>query len=322
VRKEIIGLDPARSADGADHPDKFIPRLRVYVKNDKGEEKYYDAPVTKNRSTDPNDKVVAVGMSDAMDFLGNMGVMIEALGHPEVQAKLQEGAKAAGGDAQKYLDELYSASRPTKKTASRERVDLGDRIVERELDVNGNIVSEKELKKGAAPKVFRPPSGGGGARGALQAKLDAIDEDLAAGDIDEDERNERRKAVLTGIKPSTSKAAKGPSNAELNANETKALDAVAGNLGLEYDAVLKVYKNRDGTPATADQKAQVAKAKEAINKASRDAAAKSERTPGSTLVETGKGAAGAKPKYTEGQTATGPGGKKLVFKGGAWQPLQ
>lgn len=26
-------------------------------------------------------------------------------------------------------------------------------------------------------------------------------------------------------------------------------------------------------------------------------------------------------KYQEGQTATGPGGKKMVFKGGAWQPL-
>jgi hypothetical protein len=29
----------------------------------------------------------------------------------------------------------------------------------------------------------------------------------------------------------------------------------------------------------------------------------------------------AKPKYKEGQTATGPGGKKVVFKGGKWQPL-
>lgn len=27
------------------------------------------------------------------------------------------------------------------------------------------------------------------------------------------------------------------------------------------------------------------------------------------------------PQYREGQTATGPGGKKLVFKGGAWQPM-
>ena len=28
------------------------------------------------------------------------------------------------------------------------------------------------------------------------------------------------------------------------------------------------------------------------------------------------------PKYQEGQTATGPNGAKMVFKGGAWQPMQ
>jgi hypothetical protein len=28
-----------------------------------------------------------------------------------------------------------------------------------------------------------------------------------------------------------------------------------------------------------------------------------------------------KPQYTEGQTATGPNGQKLVFKGGKWQPM-
>ena len=28
------------------------------------------------------------------------------------------------------------------------------------------------------------------------------------------------------------------------------------------------------------------------------------------------------PKYQEGQTATGPNGAKMVFKGGKWQPLQ
>jgi hypothetical protein len=49
------------------------------------------------------------------------------------------------------------------------------------------------------------------------------------------------------------------------------------------------------------------------------------------LTEAGKRASGIKPtakpaaasggKYQEGQTATGPGGKKLIFQGGKWQPL-
>jgi hypothetical protein len=29
----------------------------------------------------------------------------------------------------------------------------------------------------------------------------------------------------------------------------------------------------------------------------------------------------AAPQYREGQTATGPGGQKIIFKGGQWQPL-
>lgn len=323
VRKEIVGLDPARSADGSDHADKFIPRLRVYVKGDDGQTKFYDAPVTKNRSTDPNDPVVAVGMGDAMDFMGNMSVLATALEHPEVKAKLEEGAKSASGPAQKYIDELQAASRPTKKTTTSENVNLpadSGETVRITKDINGNEVGRETFKHGA--KQFRPASGGGGARGALQAKLDAIDAGVEDGTFDDDEAASMKKSVLSGIKPTTGKGGKGPSNAELNAGEQKALDAVAGKIGLEYDLNLKVYKNRDGTPATTEQKTRLAAAKEAINKTSRDAAAGGERTGATDLVAAGAGAAGAKPKYSEGQTATGPNGKKLVFKGGAWQPLQ
>lgn len=321
VRKEIIGLDPARSADGRDHPDKFIPRLRVYVEKD-GKTQYYDAPVTKNRSTDPNDPVVAVGIDKALDQLGNLGVLMAAMEHPEVKAKLAEGAKLKGNDAQKYLDELTMASRPTKKVASRERVDLGDRVVERELDSTGKVVKETELKKGAAPRVFPPARGGSGAS-TMRAGLVAVDEALEAGEITEEEANEERRAIRSKIRPGAGGKGKGPSNAELNATEQKALDAVGGELGLEYDLTNKVYRNRDGTPATVEQKERMGKAKEAITRTSRDAAAGGKRTEGSALIDTGKGAAGkAKPTYKEGQTATGPNGQKLVFKGGQWQPLR
>lgn len=320
VRKEIIGLDPARSADGQDHPDKFIPRLRVYVKTDDGKTKYYDAPVTKNRSTDPNDPVVAVNIADAMDFMGNMSVLTTALEHPEIKAKLDEGAKVAGGSAQKYLDELQAASRPKPKI-KHEEVKRGNVITRITTDEStGKELGREDFPVGATPRVFRPPSGGGGARGALQAKLDAIDAGVEDGTFDEDEAATMKKSVLSGIKPTAGKG-KGPSNAELNAGEQKALDAVAGKLGLEYDSNLKTYKNRDGTPATIEQKNRVAAAKEAINKTSRDAAAKGERTGATALVGAGEGAAGAKAKYKEGDTATNPQtGKKLVFKGGGWQP--
>lgn len=325
VRKEIIGLDPARSADGQDHPDKFIPRLRVYVKTDDGQARYYDAPVTKNRSTDPNDPVVAVNMGDAMEFMGNMSVLTTALEHPEIKAKLDEGVKAAGPELQKYLDELRTVSRPTKKLETTEKValpaDSGETVLIKR-DAQGKEIGRETLKHAAKP--FRPSSGGGGgARGALQAKLDAIDAGVEDGTFTDDEGAEMKKAAISGIKPGAGKTPKGPSNAELNAGEQKALDAVAGKLGLEYDLNLKTYKNRDGTPATPEQKTRLGAAKEAINKTSRDAAAKGERTAATALVGAGEGAAGAKAKYTEGQTATNPKtGEKLIFKGGGWQPAK
>lgn len=314
VRKEIIGLDPARSADGADHPDKFIPRLRVFVEKD-GKTMHYDAPVTKNRSTDPDDPVVAVNMGDAMDFMGNMSVLTTALEHPEVKAKLEEGAKTAGKSAQKYIDELQAASRPAKKTSTRERVDLGDRVVERELDSNGKIISEKELKKGAVPKVFRPPSGGGGAKGALQAKLDAIDAGVEDGTFDEDEAATMKKSVLSGIKPGTGKGGKGPSNAEQTSLIRDAENAAATALGMKYDASLKQHKNLDGTPATTQQLAALNKARDAAAVVVRAAAAEGRRPNAADMQKAVTDAKPPESKYESGKTYTNAKGQKAKFGG-------
>lgn len=291
VRKEIIGLDPARDASGQDHPDKFIPRLRVYVKTDDGQTKYYDAPVTKNRSTDPNDPVVAVGIGDAMDWMGNLGVLAAATTHPEIAAKLEEGSRQAGAKAQRYLDELLASSAPTKKQTTRKNTDLGDRVLVEEEDATGKIVSSRELKKGAAPKVFPPRSGGGGgARGAVQAKLDAIEEDFSAGDIDEAERAEQRKAVLTGIKPPKPAAEKQPTNAEVNSAVRDAVKIAANKAGFEYDAGVKSWRNQDGTPLTPPQKKQLAAMEEAAIKAVRDKAATGKRPTGEDVANAANGA--------------------------------
>jgi hypothetical protein len=295
VRKEIIGLDPARSADGQDHPDKFIPRLRVYVKTDDGQTKYYDAPVTKNRSTDPNDPVVAVNMADAMDFMGNMSVLTTALEHPEVKAKLEEGAKVAGSQAQKYLDELQLASRPTKKLETTEKVQLpadsGSTLLIKR-DNQGKEIGRETIKHEAKP--FRPPSGGGGVAGTLKAKLAAIDDDFENGDIDADERREQRKAAISGIKPATGKNAKGPSNAEQQAAIRDAENAVATRLGMKYDSLQKKHVNLDGTQATSAQLKKLSEARDAAAVAVRNAAAKGERVTGDQVKATADEASGKK----------------------------
>jgi hypothetical protein len=288
IRKEIIGLDPARDANGGDHPDKFIPRLRVYVKTDDGKTAYYDAPVTKNRSTDPNDPVVAVGIDQAMDFMGNLGVLATATQQPGVAAKLAEGAKEAGPAAQKYLDELTAASRPTKKTETTEKInmpaDSGSTLLIKR-DAQGKEIGRETLQHGK--REFRPTGGGGGgARGALQAKLDAIEEDFTAGDISEEERAAQRKAVIAGIKPASA-TAKPPTNAEVNSAVRDAVKIAAGRVGLVYDVGIKDYKNQDGTPVTTAQRQQLADAEAKAIKAIRDVTAKGERPTGAQVESAG-----------------------------------
>ena len=179
VRKEIIGLDPAIDANGKEHPNRFIPRLRVYVdhpnapgpKMDNGATGYYDAPMTKNGSADPSDTVVAIDIAKAMDYMGNMGVLANAVTNPAVADRLAQGAKEKGADAQKYIDDLTALSRPTKRVTTTDKVDLGDRTVMITRDETGKEISREELRKGAVPRVFAPPRAGG-AGGAPEATLD------------------------------------------------------------------------------------------------------------------------------------------------------
>lgn len=92
--KSIIGLDPAMSADGTVHTDKVIPRLQVTtdVKGADGTPLTYHAPMTQNRSTDPNDPVTAVPMADAVNNIGALGALVTAAQHPAAQAMLAQGA--------------------------------------------------------------------------------------------------------------------------------------------------------------------------------------------------------------------------------------
>lgn len=173
TKKEVVRLVPARDANGVDHPDKVYPILRVYTDQmgPDGQPLYYDAAMTREGTTDPGDEIVPIDLKRGFDFMGNMGTLAELMKRPEIAARLEQGEKEGGAEARKYLEDLTARSRPTKKVVTRERVDLGDKYLEREVDETGKILSEKELRKGAAPRVFAPPRAGG-AGGAPEATLD------------------------------------------------------------------------------------------------------------------------------------------------------
>ncbi len=106
IRKEIIGLDPARGGDGRDHPNMVIPRLRVYVQMGEGEGKqyHYDAPMSKGGGTD--DAPVAIDIARATEWMGATGTLAQVLQNPDVMAKLRKGSEEAGAEVQAYLERL------------------------------------------------------------------------------------------------------------------------------------------------------------------------------------------------------------------------
>ncbi len=169
VKKEIIGLDPARDANGQDHPNRFIPRLRVYVDHpsmqgprmENGATGYYDTVMTKGGTTEETDLPVAIDIGKAMDWMGNLGVLANAVQNPQVAARLEQGKREKGADAKRYRDDLTALSRPTKRVTTTEKVDLGDRTLMITRDENGKEISREELRKGAPPRLFAPPRAGG-----------------------------------------------------------------------------------------------------------------------------------------------------------------
>ena len=117
TRKEVIGLDPAIDAAGNEHPNRFIPRLRVYVAgvSPTGGEMYYDAPMTQNGSTEDGDKVVAIDIKKGMDWLANVKMLAEMGERPDVKAKLAPGPN---DEAKRYIEQLRTLTTPQTKLVS------------------------------------------------------------------------------------------------------------------------------------------------------------------------------------------------------------
>ncbi len=173
TKKEVVRLVPARDANGVDHPDKVYPILRVYTDQmgPDGQPLYYDAAMTRKGTTDPGDEIVPIDLKRGFDFMGNMGTLAELMKRPEIAARLEQGEKEGGAEARKYLEDLTARTKPVRKVAKTEQVDLGDRKFLIRYDEAGKEVSREEMRKGAVPRVFAPPRAGG-AGGAPEATLD------------------------------------------------------------------------------------------------------------------------------------------------------
>lgn len=147
-------------------PGLFVPILEVTVRRDDGALGKYRAPVTEGRgvyATDPGAMPKAISVQDAMDRVGQLGSLAKFVNQPDVRGRLDRASPQATASAQEFLQALGAAGVAAPKPAKidRERVDLGDRVVEREVDTTtGKVISERSLPKGAPPKAGKSSGGG------------------------------------------------------------------------------------------------------------------------------------------------------------------
>lgn len=177
VAKQIIGLDKLPNS----HPDDphFVPRIRVYVNSGKemrgplpegvppGATGYYDAPLTKNRSSDPNDPVRPVGLNETMDWLHKQQEIVEALNTPEAQQKLAQDAERGDFDPRAYMQALAAvgAAGGGAKKIAYHSVPAGGSLLKTTTDAKGNVISEERIEGNPKPASDANP---------LQKKIDAI----------------------------------------------------------------------------------------------------------------------------------------------------
>lgn len=165
TRKEVTRLVPVRDANGVEHPDKVFPIIRVYTdkKGPDGQPMYYDAPLTENRSSDPDDPVKAVDLKHAFDYMGNMGTLAAALQDPRAAEKLARGAQEVGKQTQADVDELNllgraGAAKHAQAGLTRDLLAIRNDPTLTDEQKQDAINIKLGVKAKAAPE--KPPSGG------------------------------------------------------------------------------------------------------------------------------------------------------------------
>lgn len=199
TRVEIIGLDPAVDANGQSHPDKFIPRLRVHtdlVNPDTDQPLYYDAPMTENGSTDPQDPPKAISIGQGMNMLGNLGTLATAIQQPGVAATLKRGmADMSAEERSAYNDLLGIAAtnvQNAKASPEQNRINLIHKLQKELATERGEKVTLDEAASFGRKHGLLGNIGVGAS--TLNAQLDAID----GLDIADDAKERLKQTILSG----------------------------------------------------------------------------------------------------------------------------
>ncbi len=165
VGKEIVKLIPH-----PENPEEFLPVIRVYVKKGNGKSDkpngatgYYDAPVTENRTSDPDDPVKSISIKKAMDYAAQLQTLSVTLDRPDLRKKLERGAAEAAKDPEDFLSAFYALKGRSAPKIDYKTVPAGGTLVG--LDPRGKEVVRIEGNE-------KTPTGLAGNVEAVQAYAD------------------------------------------------------------------------------------------------------------------------------------------------------
>lgn len=201
---EIVSKSIYQLVPHPQQPGLFVPILEVKVRRDDGTMGTYSAPVTEGRvGYFGNQKAMpkAIDIGAALDRVGQLQAMAGFMNTPAARKALDSASPKAKQVAADFLTEMgYLGVTPPKKQITRERVDLGGQVLERDVGPSGEILGERRLGKTPTP---RAPGEGAGAPTAEERNAAAadrrLDKAVKEGLITPEEaREQRRKAALGG----------------------------------------------------------------------------------------------------------------------------
>lgn len=186
---QVAPSAPAALAPGSD-PDMLMPVLQVTAQHPDGTEVTYHAPVTRGRGTGADDEVhPGFKMSDAMDRMGKLGTLEAWANTPAARAKIAQGLKDLGGDANSFLGAYYAMHGDAKALLPAGATDPTSQKIAaiQKLADKQNITFEE---------AARQIDGKGSKLGTLAQKFTDIDDS----DLSPDDKAEAKRVAALGVK--------------------------------------------------------------------------------------------------------------------------
>jgi hypothetical protein len=190
---EIVGKEIVQLVPHPEDPSRVVPIVKVTVRRDDGAVGSYMAPITENRSSDPNDNVRSISLKEGFERVGQLMTLNSAINRPDLKKRVTAGQKVAGKENAEFLQQFYGigGAMPQRKV-ERKTVNLGGVMLDRVVDKDtGEIVEETRLPVSARP---RAP----GRSTETSAKERGVAAALARGDITAEEALKARRGLALG----------------------------------------------------------------------------------------------------------------------------